>query len=753
MKLNFNFSGKTLLKDWWKTVRDNFTTIQTDHNTLSDKLDTEITQRTNADVGLSDQITAEKKARESADSSLSSRINNEVTIRQAADNELQRNISGEATDRENADNTLQGNIDAEAKNRRVGDSELREQILTEQTNRTNADDILNGGKADKTDLYGKETDVVHKITHSLKKSDFIININQGNGNGTITINSLAVQTKIFLDGNAAIQTEPISASFSAEKGEEGEKWVNLLYDQYTGKLGLEVTEQPEAGNVAKIAVTYMKAEVAEMYAGQLKFDGIKDLRALKTDNKNSFLEAVNEIATKLTTEISDREDENDSLSDRINTETGERQAADMQLSARINAIGNKAPLNHASTGTTYGVGDATNYGHLKLSDSVSSSNSTSNGCAATPKATKTAYDKAVEAYELANDKLDANFVSNGYVGIDEVTTTLSDMWSDRVAPPTTITVSSSTSKHMLTADYYCNGTNDQTVIQQAIDALPSTGGKIVLLEGTYNISGTITIYNKKNVTLQGLGRNVIFSATTSTSALYMIKVRSAIGVNIFDIDIDYTNNTSGDGTAIQLYTTNHTVIERVKIQNSKCNGIEWFDSNYTRFSDISFINVRQCVWDRESNHSSIFSRIVIDTATNGIVLASSSTLNKICDCIVRTATDNGIKSDAAYTMINDNIVYGCGVGITANGNCSTVSGNNARDNNTGISVNGKMVNVSGNTALRTDDSGNVSSYSSSQYTILMGSSSANCLVIGNIISGKNYTNNGASTNTFANNKY
>ena len=352
-----------------------------------------------------------------------------------------------------------------------------------------------------------------------------------------------------------------------------------------------------------------------------------------------------------------------------------------------------------------------------------------------------------------DNKLDANFVSNGYIGIDEVTTTLSDMWSDRVAPPTTITVSSSTSKHMLMADYYCNGTNDQTVIQQAIDALPSTGGKIVLLEGTYNISGTITIYNKKNVTLQGLGRNVIFSATTSTSALYMIKVRSAIGVNIFDIDIDYTNNTSGDGTAIQLYTTNHTVIERVKIQNSKGNGIEWYNSNYTRFSDISFINVRQCVWDRESNHSSIFSRIVIDTATNGIVLASSSTLNKICDCIVRTATDNGIKSDAAYTMINDNIVYGCGVGITANGNCSTVSGNNARDNNTGISVNGKMVNVSGNTALRTDDSGNVSSYSSSQYTILMGSSSANCLVIGNIISGKNYTNNGASTNTFANNKY
>lgn len=302
MKLNFNFSGKTLLKDWWKIVRDNFTAIQTDHNTLSDKLDTEITQRTNADVGLADKITAETKARKSTD------------------------------------NTLQGNIDAEAKNRRVGDSELREQILTEQTNRTNADDILNGEKADKTDLYGKETDVVHTITHSLEKSDLSIDINTSYGDGTITINSLAVQTKIFLDGNSAIQTEPISASFSAEKGEEGEKWVNLLYDQYTGKLGLEVTEQPEAGNVAKIAVTYMKAEVAEMYAGQLKFDGIKDLRALKTDNKNSFLAAVNEISTKLTTEISDREDVEYSLTEKIITEISDRQAADNELKAKISEI-------------------------------------------------------------------------------------------------------------------------------------------------------------------------------------------------------------------------------------------------------------------------------------------------------------------------------------------------------------------------------------------------------------------------------
>lgn len=750
MKLNFNFSGKTLLKDWWKIVRDNFTAIQTDHNTLSDKLDTEITQRTNADVGLANQITAEKTARESADSSLSSRINNEATIRQAADNELQRNLDSEITERQTADSK----------------------------------------KADKTELYGTDETTKHTITHTLTTSDFVININASYDTGTVKIPAETVHSKILLDGSPMPATEVIG-TFDCGKWEANhvDKYVAIAYSPNTGKLDIDVVDidcsPTDADAIAEINIQYHKAEITKMYHLSHIFYGISNLNDLKTNNKNSFLEAVNEIATKLTTEMSDRMDGHDSLSDRINTETGERQAADMQLSARIDSIGNKAPLNHASTGTTYGVGDATNYGHLKLSDSVNSSNSTGNGCAATPKATKTAYDKAVEAYELANqnqythpsthpasmivqdsthrfvsddetsdwdNKLDANFISNGYAGIDEVTTTLNDMWSDRVAPPTTITISSSTSKHMLTADYYCSGTNDQTVINNAISALPSTGGKIVLLEGTYNIGGTITI-NKSNVTIQGLGHNVILKTATSTTALKMFGISNATGLIISDIVIDYANNTSADCIAIQLYSSDNVIIEHINILNNKGNGIEWFNCNYTRFSDISFINVRQCIWDRGRNHSSIIDKWIVDTVTNGITLDSSSTLNKIVDCIVRSATDNGIKSDAAYTMINDNIVYGCSNGITVNGNCSTVADNNVRDSDIGISVNGKYVNVSGNTAIRADDSGNVSSYSSSQYTISMGSSSANCLVIGNIISGKNYTNNGASTNTFANNKY
>lgn len=54
----------------------------------------------------------------------------------------------------------------------------------------------------------------------------------------------------------------------------------------------------------------------------------------------------------------------------------------------------KADINHASAATTYGVGNATLHGHVKLSDSISSTDGVNGGTAATPAAVKSAYDLA-----------------------------------------------------------------------------------------------------------------------------------------------------------------------------------------------------------------------------------------------------------------------------------------------------------------------------------------------------------------------
>lgn len=300
MKLNFNFDGKTFLSKWWKIVRDNFTAIQTDHNTLSDKLDTEITQRTNADVGLADKITAEKTARESEYSSLSSRINNEVTIRQAADNELQRNIDSEITERQTADSK----------------------------------------KADKTELYGTDETTKHTVTYSLTAADMAVSIDAGHSTGTVTVAGNTVKSKILLDGYS-IQAADLSAMFGCGKGEDGDKYICIYYSPETGTLTMTVEDvetSPEEGTIALMTVGYNTATVTTMYNRAQTFTGINNLNGLKTNNKNSFLEAVNEISTKLTTEISDREGAEHSLNEKISTEISDRQAADNELKAKISDI-------------------------------------------------------------------------------------------------------------------------------------------------------------------------------------------------------------------------------------------------------------------------------------------------------------------------------------------------------------------------------------------------------------------------------
>lgn len=64
-----------------------------------------------------------------------------------------------------------------------------------------------------------------------------------------------------------------------------------------------------------------------------------------------------------------------------------------------------AKRNHASSDTTYGTGTSSNYGHVKLSASTSSTSGENDGVAATPSAVKAAYD-------FANGKADKSHASS-----------------------------------------------------------------------------------------------------------------------------------------------------------------------------------------------------------------------------------------------------------------------------------------------------------------------------------------------------
>lgn len=104
-------------------------------------------------------------------------------------------------------------------------------------------------------------------------------------------------------------------------------------------------------------------------------------------------------------------------------------AADAQSAAEAAqaAVGGKAPTNHASTQTTYGKGTSTNYGHVKLSDSILSTADTAGGTAATPGAVKKAYDLAnrAETTLLGGKKIVCGWSAVNFKNTGQQNTTIS----------------------------------------------------------------------------------------------------------------------------------------------------------------------------------------------------------------------------------------------------------------------------------------------------------------------------------------
>lgn len=88
------------------------------------------------------------------------------------------------------------------------------------------------------------------------------------------------------------------------------------------------------------------------------------------------------------------------------------------------------------------------------------------------------------------------------------------------------------------ADYGSDG----AAIQAAIDALPTEGGMVLIPEGTYNITTSISI-TKNNVTIVGAGTGTILNVTA----------QDTIGISITADDIIIRNiKLSGPGNVGSL---------------------------------------------------------------------------------------------------------------------------------------------------------------------------------------------------------
>ena len=114
-------------------------------------------------------------------------------------------------------------------------------------------------------------------------------------------------------------------------------------------------------------------------------------------------------------------------------------------------------------------------------------------------------------------------------------------------------------------DYVCTGTDDNTVIQRAIDSLPSCGGTVYLTEGTFTTaSETITL--KSNVTIKGAGKGATVLKKTGTGYWEVFTApTNSTNVTICNLTADDLSDASGA-------FINMTSVSKLTVTNVGFNG-------------------------------------------------------------------------------------------------------------------------------------------------------------------------------------
>jgi len=128
--------------------------------------------------------------------------------------------------------------------------------------------------------------------------------------------------------------------------------------------------------------------------------------------------------------------------------------------------------------------------------------------------------------------------------------------------PATIVVAASNATGTWDADYTCTGTADQTTIATAIAALPASGGRVLLSDGTFNVTGTIALSTGDCLEGQGFGTiidvqsgwsgsntGVITLANTSVHATQIKNMTIRCTSRGTNVDGIYINNSGGSFTA------------------------------------------------------------------------------------------------------------------------------------------------------------------------------------------------------------
>jgi len=187
---------------------------------------------------------------------------------------------------------------------------------------------------------------------------------------------------------------------------------------------------------------------------------------------------------------------------------------------------------------------------------------------------------------------------------------------------------------------------DYTDIQTAIDALPSTGGKIVVMAGTYTPTADITL-NKANTILEGCGNSTIIQSSTNAVNAGVIKMTAA-GCVVRNMKVAGSRATYPNARGIVM-AADYCVIEQVNVVDVGKDGIKCEGANYGIIRDNKIGSMTDAdkvgqdgIWlDLTSTNCLVQGNTVVKALCVGIEADSSCHHVKIVNNMMLYCAENG----------------------------------------------------------------------------------------------------------------
>ena len=212
------------------------------------------------------------------------------------------------------------------------------------------------------------------------------------------------------------------------------------------------------------------------------------------------------------------------------------------------------------------------------------------------------------------------------------------------------------------ADYVATGKDDDRVINQALSSLPPQGGRVLLLEGTYNLSAAVVL--NSNVSLVGIenATQLVLANNANTVAIFNSEpVNGNQNITIENIRILGNKAAQNFGSGIYFRRVSSSLLSNIEVREAKNAGIDLLLG---------------------SNENTLKNIRVLSNGNNGLVISDSNN-NNISNLLAERNGDSGLWIvNSEQNVLSDVYTFDnkfSGIEIEASNNSLTgiISANNA----------------------------------------------------------------------------